>query len=451
MRSRSHARPGLVLLYAPSLATMSPAFAFESDDVVVGREPPPGGIALVENAVSRLHAKFARHARATGDVDEWVVTDLGSKNGVFVRGARVPERPLVHGDEIRIGDALFKFVADEVDAYRALALDAPGVPFADGVGGVVMSRIATELARVAPGDLAVLITGESGSGKELSARALHSASKRRGKLSSLNCAAIPASLVESELFGWKRGAFTGAERDHVGLVRASDGGTLLLDEIGDMPLEAQAKLLRVIETREVVPLGTAAGEKVDVRIVATTHRDLPTLVAENRFRGDLFARLNGYHVGLPPLRERKEDLYRLVVFFAAKNGRPNVAVSVSFMASLCHYAFPYNVRELEAAVRRALTVAGDARLEAEHLPDAIREQRRGLAPGAATSDAPKAPSAPPAARVPSRTPSADELRALLTKHEGNVSAVARDLDKDRVQIHRWMRMYAIAIEEFRKP
>jgi DNA-binding NtrC family response regulator len=258
----------------------------------------------------------------------------------------------------------------------------------------------------------------------------------------LNCAAIPANLVESELFGFRRGSFTGADRDKNGLIKMAHGGTLFLDEIGDMPLDAQAKLLRVIETRELLPLGATRGESVDVRFVCATHRDLRKLVDDQRFRGDLFARLQGSTIRLPPLRERKEDLYALVTHFLEAAGAAmgaSARVGISFMAGICHYDWPYNVRELEAAVRRAVAVTRGPELSAEDLPEAVREEMREYG----------SPAAPRPAQARPAAPTPDELRALLDRHKGNVAAVARELGRDRAQIHRWMRYAGIDPQDHR--
>jgi transcriptional regulator with PAS, ATPase and Fis domain len=283
--------------------------------------------------------------------------------------------------------------------------------------------------------LSVLVTGETGTGKELFAHAVHRASGRKGQLVALNCAAIPASLVESELFGFKRGAFTGADRDKPGLVRMAHKGTLFLDEIGDMPLEAQTKLLRVLETRELLPVGATTGEAVDARFVCATHHDLQGLASAGRFRGDLLARLHGSVVLLPPLRERKEDLYALVLHFLVKAGAAGVELRTSFMAGVLQWDWPYNVRELEAAVQRAVALAKGSALSLEHLPDAVRESMREYG----TAGAPQRTAAP--------TP--DELRALLDRHAGNVAAIAREVGRDRAQIHRWMRYAGIDPEKYR--
>jgi len=174
-----------------------------------------------------------------------------------------------------------------------------------------------------------VILGETGTGKEVAARGIHRASGRRGSFQAINCAAIPPSLLESELFGYRRGAFSGADRDKPGLIKLADGGTLFLDEIGDMPLDAQAKLLRVLQAREVFPLGATTAEHVNIRVACATHRDLNRLVKEGKFRGDLFARLNEHVVRLPPLRERKEDVYQLARSFTARYGRPRARASRS--------------------------------------------------------------------------------------------------------------------------
>jgi transcriptional regulator with GAF, ATPase, and Fis domain len=298
-----------------------------------------------------------------------------------------------------------------------------------------------------------MLLGESGTGKEVVARELHRLSGRRGAFCAVNCAAIPEALIESELFGYKRGAFSGAERDKPGLIRAAHEGTLLLDEIGDMPLDAQAKLLRVLQTREVYPLGATAPERVDVRVISATHRDLSQLQELGKFREDLFARLNEYPLRLPPLRERKEDIFMLVRAFLGRHGRPELAPSFKFMTGLLHYDWPYNVRELEACIKRAGALCDGRSLDEQHLPEAVRESvadygqrvRPPLNDRAAAS--PSAATDPAAA--PTSAPSEAKLRALLELHHGNIAAVARDVGKARMQIHRYMKRYGIAIEEYR--
>jgi len=211
--------------------------------------------------------------------------------------------------------------------------------------------------RVAPSDVPVLIQGETGTGKELVARALHQGSRRAKKtFLAENCAAVPATLLESELFGHKKGSFTHAIADRPGHFVAASGGTLFLDEIGDMPLEMQAKLLRVLETGEVRPVGASQTVQVDVRVLAATHRDLTAMVRERRFREDLFFRLNVIRIQLPPLRERPGDVELLVRVFLARFLGPGARLSPEALAALAAFAWPGNVRQLENELRRAVAL-----------------------------------------------------------------------------------------------
>jgi transcriptional regulator with PAS, ATPase and Fis domain len=353
---------------------------------------------------------------------------------------------LEHDDEIRIGDAIFKFVERDIESYAAPSGPSP-VPAL--VGGARLRRLATELLAIARADLPVLVLGETGTGKEVFAQMVHAASGRPGRVSAINCAAIPTNLLESELFGYKRGAFSGADRDKIGLVAAANRGTVFLDEIGDMPPEAQAKLLRLLETREVVPLGALSPEKVDVRVVSATHHDLADRVAAGKFRGDLYARLNGHCTRLPPLRARKEDLRALIAHFLDKHGGKGVTVPAPTFAALLHHDWPYNLRELEAAIRRALALmdaAGTRELSVAHLPDAVQRAMEGYGEQASSPSLP-----PPPTSAASRAQAPDEptMRALLTRHQGNVTAIARELKKDRVQVHRWMKKYGLHPDDFR--
>lgn len=227
------------------------------------------------------------------------------------------------------------------------------------IGGSPAMLLIFELLReVAPTRSAVLVTGETGTGKELVARAIHELSPRRDKLFvPLNCTAIPSELLESELFGHVRGAFSGAQTDRVGKFQAADDGTLFLDEIGDMDVRLQAKLLRVLQEKVVEPLGTNRRIPIDVRIVSSTNRDLQTAMREGKFREDLYFRLNVFHVKLPPLRERKEDIAELAEAFLADFsrdlGKPGLHLAPEAVALLEDYAWPGNIRELRNLTERA--------------------------------------------------------------------------------------------------
>jgi DNA-binding NtrC family response regulator len=224
-----------------------------------------------------------------------------------------------------------------------------------------MQAVFDLIERAAPSDVPVLISGETGTGKELVAHALHARS-RRAKRTFLaeNCAAVPATLLESELFGHKKGSFTHAIADRPGHFVTASGGTLFLDEIGDMPLEMQSKLLRVLENGEVRPVGASQVVRVDVRVVAASHRDLAAMVKERRFREDLFYRLNVVRIRLPPLRERPGDVELLTRFFLSRFAAPGVALAPEALAALVAHPWPGNVRQLENELRRATAlVRGD--------------------------------------------------------------------------------------------
>jgi transcriptional regulator with PAS, ATPase and Fis domain len=434
-----------VLLYAEEHASLPSAWLLTKSTTVVGREAPADVVVPV-NAISRVHAQIARERGA------WTLTDLGSRNGTLVDGASVDTVRLEHGQEVRFGDAIFKFVESDADRMMPYRIDGSvsegrrlATEALDLVGGHQLDRIASEVERVARTALSVVLLGESGTGKEVVARALHSTSGRQGDFRAINCAAIPQNLLESELFGYKRGAFSGADRDKPGLVKAAHNGTLLLDEIGDMPMAAQAKLLRVLQSKEVYPVGATAPEPVDVRVVCATHRDLKLMQAQGAFREDLYARLNEYQLRLPPLRDRKEDVFMLLKTFLKRHGRPDLGVSFRFMTALLQYDWPYNVRELEACAKRSMALGSGPELDADVLPEPIRDAMSDY--GSASSEPSGGGSEGGAAR---RGPPSDaELRELLSVHDGNVAAVGRALGKARMQIHRWIERYEIDLADFR--
>jgi transcriptional regulator with PAS, ATPase and Fis domain len=234
-----------------------------------------------------------------------------------------------------------------------------------------MRKLRGELARLAASRATVIITGESGSGKEVVARAIHDLSERSGKsYVAFNCAAVPRDLFEGQLFGYRKGSFTGAFSDHQGVIRAADGGTLFLDEIGDLPLDIQPKLLRFLENSEVFPLGERKPIRVDVRVLAATHRDLLALAREGRFREDLYYRLQVVPIHVPPLRERKDDivvLSRQFVRDISKSSEPPVLAPDALAALVAHH-WPGNVRELRNVIERALAFSpAPSVLRAEHL------------------------------------------------------------------------------------
>jgi DNA-binding NtrC family response regulator len=264
-----------------------------------------------------------------------------------------------------------------------------------------MQEMYSKIRKVAPTDSNVLVQGESGTGKELVARALHNLSRRaKAPLISVNCAAIPESLIESELFGHEKGAFTGASASRAGLVEAADGGTLFLDEIGELPLEAQARLLRVLQEGEIRRVGSVQSQKVDVRLIAATHRDLKTLSKIGQFREDLYYRLHVIALKLPPLRERGADVLEIARVFlirqSTRQGRPGLSFAADAEQAIRHYPWPGNVRELENAIERAVILCEGNNISAELLGidielDDLEDDFTGLPPQSGLGHEPSEP------------------------------------------------------------
>ncbi len=452
--------PGFVLIYSRLHEELPPALPFASERTTVGRERD-NTLSIPEGAVSRYHACVTRRPDGV-----WL-EDLGSTNGTVVRGRRLERHALDEQDIVRIGDSIFRYAQRDIYAYAAYRIVGGcsevirpvkhGIRDPLLVGGFQIDAVLSHIDKIAPAGLSVVVAGESGTGKELVAREIHRRSGRAGLLQAINCAALPANLLESELFGYRKGAFTGATHDKVGLVQAAHGGTLFLDEIGDMPLDAQVKLLRVLQEKEVLPLGARKAEPVDVRVVCASHRDLDALVREGRFRGDLLARLRETSIHLPALRDRREDLFRLVRHFLERAGRSHVAVSFPYMLALAHYDFPYNVRELENAVKLSLALAESDRLELRHLPNTIQSALDGhgtrSGPPSMSLRSPPDDRGGATAQVRNERrgpPDEAELRGLLSEHRGNIAAIARILGKERMQVHRWLKRYAIDVEDYRR-
>ena len=328
-----------------------------------------------------------------------------------------------------------------------------------------MQRILRLVSKVAATDSTVLLLGESGTGKELVARSLHIQSRRaQGPFVPVHVGAIPETLVESELFGYRRGAFTGAVGDRPGLVEDADGGTLFLDEIGEMPASAQVKLLRTLESNELRRLGDNATRLVDLRVIAATHRDLRALVDAGRFREDLYYRLNVVQIEIPPLRERREDIGLLASYFlertAERHGRSGLHFSPEAMAVLERYDYPGNVRELENAIEHAVTLADGEEIRPGDLPVAVRYPRMlprhedpsgGTAPGAARSEAAE-PTRLPQGQDPRDAWSLAEvekehIRRVLGLHRGNATSAARQLGISRTTLWRKLREYGLSRTE----
>jgi DNA-binding NtrC family response regulator len=320
--------------------------------VVVGTEPTCD-VVLTDPFVSRRHCSIAPHPQG------FAVADLGSRNGTLIDGVAVGKVVAPPGASLRIGKTLVQMVpADEVVDIPPSKADRFGGLYG---GSMPMRQVFAILERAAKSNAPVLFLGESGTGKELMARGVHDASPRKnGPFVVFDCGASTETLIESDLFGHVKGAFTGAAGDRVGAFAAADGGTLFLDEIGDLPVGLQPKLLRMLEAGEVVPLGGRKSERYDVRVVAATHRDVFAEVARGGFRGDLYYRLAVVEVHVPPLRQRVGDLPRLIKMFLERAGATQLAGEVGGEAleRLERYHWPGNVRELRNVITRAVALSG---------------------------------------------------------------------------------------------
>jgi DNA-binding NtrC family response regulator len=389
------------------------------DGAVFGRDAD-ATVPLPGQQASRRHAEV----RWAGVVP--VLRDLESRNGTWVNGQRITERPVGPGDVLRIGEWV-GVVLELSDRDAPLGLRDLGQSW---YGSATLARAIEPARRVATTDLPVIIEGETGVGKEGMARAVHAWSARLGAFVAVNCAAIPPTMAEAELFGYRKGAFTGADQSNPGLFRAAHRGTLFLDEILDLPAPLQTKLLRVLEQHEVQPLGEARAVPIDVRVVCATQEPLGRAVEDRRFRADLLARLDGLTVVLPPLRGRREDIAPLFVrLLHDQTGGRVPDVDPKLVEALLIYDWPLNIRELVLLVRRLVAVHGDEpALKRAMLPDRVLAATR-------TASA----SAPPITPVRASTAddvAFDRLIESLRRHGGNVSRAAGALGISRSRAYR---------------
>ena len=371
----------------------------------------------VEGAgVSRDHAELHRQGPL------YAIRDLGSTNGTWVGGKRVEHAPIAAGSVLRVGEwvGVFVEVASTAPEFGELA---PGV-----FGGPAIAALLTTLKRAAPSTLPLMLVGATGSGKERMARAAHHFSGRSGPFLAVNCAALPEQLAEAELFGYRRGAFTGAERASAGFFRAAHGGTLFLDEMPELTLALQAKLLRVLEDGQVTGLGDAASFTVDLRIVAASQRPLKELVAQNKVRQDLAARVNGVTLQIPSLADRRVDIAHLFAQFLKQQsgGRPP-AVEARLVEALCLHDWPENVRELELLTRRLLVIHGhQPLLRRGHLPAELALLNDNPSDHRRTATLPR----------DRREHDLERLKLELGSNGGNVRAAATALGISRQRVYR---------------
>lgn len=406
-----------------------PALDLAAPVIDLGRGPD-NHVVLSSASASRNHARIERRGRARA------ITDRGSRNGVFVDGTPITTAPLQTGSVVRIGDWVGVVCEPHGDLDEPREL-CPGL-----LGSERLEQTLNVALKAAPSAISLLIFGETGTGKELLARAVHQASGRTGPFVALNCAALSEALLDAELFGHERGAFTGADRERLGFIRAAHRGTLLLDEVGELSLAAQAKLLRVLEERAVTPVGSWAPLSVDMRVIGATHRDLARSVADGSFRADLFARLEGVVVQLPPLRERREDIAHLFrELVASALGRRGPQLTARFVERLCLHEWPRNVRELRRVAERLAVLQGHLdSWRDHHLVGTLGHEDR-ISP--VPTDRP--PATPPRAGAPSR----EQLSAALDASGGNVASAARTLSVSKQTLYRWLNDAGLSLDSFR--
>jgi transcriptional regulator of acetoin/glycerol metabolism len=389
-------------------------------------------VQLDGSEVSRRHAAVRRPDKSHAPL----LVDLGSHNGIRVNGLPVASAELDLGDVVRIGG----WIGVVASAPSEFAEIAPGL-----FGGAVMQAAVAPLRQAAASNLTIVLEGETGTGKEVVTRSVHLWSGRPGPLVAVNCAALPEGLAEGELFGYRRGAFTGADRASPGFFRSAEGGTLLLDEVYDLPLPLQAKLLRVLQEGEVQPLGETRPVPVNVRIVVASQQPLMDAVRDGRFRADLLARLDGLTVRLPPLRQRKEDVPYLFAHVLREQTQGKApAVEGDLVERLCTHDWPFNVRELVQLVRQLLTLhPGETLLGAHHLPARIGpHDPQHISVSGKVLPRPAAPSGAEPVELPA-------LLAALRAAGGNVTRAAAMLGVSRQRAYRLMESHAVDLNALR--
>jgi DNA-binding NtrC family response regulator len=394
-------------------------------------------VMLPDLRISQNHARLSYNVTS----NSFTIEDFESKNGTWINGRKIKKSDVKPQDVIRVGDTVMVFCR---------LIWPPAARIAEGEGLIGVSMIINDLRKtvrqIAPSNSSVLICGETGTGKELVARAIYANSGRTGELTAINCTSIPEHLFESELFGVKKGAFSGADRDRKGFIVSADNGVLFMDEIGDMPLQVQPKLLRAIEQQELTPLGTTTAVKFNVRFLAATNSDIDLSVEKNLFRPDLLHRLDQFRINIAPLRERKEDIPVLWENFVGKEN-----ADANIVEALLIYPWHGNVRELKnTASEYLLRDIEHGKSILSRLPQKIREYYRyvkedkihdtPLSSSVKTED-----NALPRGQRPSRESLLDSLR----RHNGNISAVASEFSRERPQIYRWMKYYGIEMDEVR--
>jgi hypothetical protein len=421
--------PGVVMVFAGNRPAAR-VFRLDKGALELGRvDVALGG--EVDEMISR------RHVHLSLEDSRLKVVDLGSRNGTFVDGFRVADQALVSpGGVVRFGGAVMVVVAD-IMPFEHYGLGLKNA----AIGGPLLRKTLESLAKlqqVMPLSC-VLITGESGTGKEIAANAFHTGGGAGGApFSAVNCATIPKDLAERLLFGARRGAYSGAT-DAPGYVQAAHGGTLFLDEVAELPADVQSKLLRMLETREVLRLGATSPERVNVRLCAATWKNLRTEVAAGRFRDDLYFRIGQPEIRLPPLRERIEEvpwhIQQVLDEFQQVGSHPRLQASAAFVEACMLREWPGNIREIRAEVRRAAVGTMAQRSQLLGAEDLAAQAGRTLRPPSETSPEPRWPK--------------DEVADALLSEHGNVASAARRLGIHRNKVRRWLERNKVEARHFK--
>lgn len=445
---RSGEQPTMLLLPKSKLVIMEKPGA--SRDFIVDKGTISIGAAescdlyIDDETVSRKHAEIVKTK------DGYLIRDLGSTNGTFVGGLKVKEAFLSAGSLVKIGNTKIKFTPqdEQLEIYPSKK-----TRFGDLLGkSLEMRRIFGVLEKVAPTNVTVVVGGETGTGKELAAKAVHQHSRRSRKpFIVFDCGAVAENLIESELFGHERGSFTGATTTRQGAFELADGGTIFLDEIGELSLELQPKLLRALETGEVKRVGADRSKRVDVRVLAATNRNLKEEVKKGRFREDLYFRISVVQVYLPPLRKRPDDTPLLIKHFftLAQSGvdgqhKDIVGITDEAMKLLCEYSWPGNVRELKNAVDRAFSFCDGPEIDVQFLPDYIQER------SIVTSAHPAMDSGLPFKEAKEKWIESfekDYLVECLRKNNMNISKAAKQAGIDRKSVQRLLKKYGLSVKD----
>jgi DNA-binding NtrC family response regulator len=435
--------------------------AEQGREVEVGKPRVTGGRSIINDLVLSDKAISGSHFEILARDDGYRLRDLDSTNGTFVGELRIREVWLKPGQEFRVGHTLLRFVpTQEIVEIPLSKRDT----FESVTGSSVrMREIFATLEKVAPSELTVMVTGETGTGKEMIARGIHQASTRKSKpFVVLDCGAIPRDLIESTLFGHEKGSFTGAVAQHQGCFEQAHGGTIFLDEIGELDVNLQPKLLRVLENRELKRVGGDRVIKIDVRVVAATNRDLRQMVNNGTFREDLYFRLSVIHVEMPPLRERKEDIPALAdVFLREIGGRRSLSMAFApdAVASLQGHSWPGNVRELKNVVERAASLTEGALVQRSDLMfNRDGGGPRSPAPSTGRGNGRSAEGGGSELSMPPILPGIDfkeakqrvvdhfelaYLKQLLERHDGNITRSAQEAGLTRYHLRELLKRHGL--------